>query len=386
LSTSNTEQAFRKKSFYENMFLMTLLFGLISVVLLYLHHRWSHSPDSDLVFISEICKEAGFAVLVAVVLNISIEGVNRRRHHDLETSLAQSIDKMHEQRITAVLEQLRGEHDSLLKELGEELEAKHSVHRASLLADLDTKYNETSTNLLKDVFRTVYERYIEPGVFQVIDNHVLKKEVMRKAFRAELAMRPLGGDNPDQLIKLGYSQSYTVVNLTDRKIITDLIGATIDVTPAYEGECRFSYAKIGVKEFSAEEIARSVVKDDQNALWTIRISGELQPREKIDVSLGYSKVAPATYSEVILTTVQMDSLELETICFMDELDVSAVSLHPDDAERMPNSILEESMSWKINHSILPGQGIVVFWHKKRQLRELQAAEEAPVIELQKQEV
>lgn len=370
----STENA-QKKKFYENLFLMTLIFTTISASLLYLFHRWEGSDNSDLHFIAEICKEAGFAGLVAVFLNLSIEGVNRRRHHDLESSLAKSIDDMHKQRIATVLEQLRGEHDVLLKELSDELDSKHAAHRTSLLSGLDEKYSENSKKLLKDVFRTVYERYIEEGVFKVIDTHVLKKEVMRKAFRAELSIRRLEGDNPDNLVKLGYSQSYILVNITDRKVSTALIGATIDVTPAYESECRFLSAKIGDRLFEADELAKLIVKDNENDLWSIAISGELKPRESVEVSLRYDKVAPKTYSEVILTTVQMDSIELEAICFMDELCVSAVSLHPDDAEKLPPSILPESTSWKINHAILPGQGIVVFWHKKRQLRELRAVAE-----------
>ena len=64
-------------------------------------------------------------------------------------------------------------------------------------------------------------------------------------------------------------------------------------------------------------------------------------------------------------TVQMDSFYLETFCNDPGLSVLAMSLHPEPEFRTPHPVNAAFTNWTIDHAILPGQGIVVFWHPRR---------------------
>jgi len=368
-----------EKKLYEKFWFISVVSLILAWSLIQLHHRWEHSVDPDLHLMGLIAKEAGFACLVAFFLNLSIEWINRRRHADHEESLVKIIDQKHQERIELLLSNLRSEHDKLLRDLSVDLEAKHKTHTTELLLNLDRKYNETNTKLLKDVFQTVYERYIEPGVFKIIDTHVLKKDVMRKGYKASLTIRQLEGENPDSLVVLCFADSYEVVNLTDKIINVPLIGTMIDITPAYEDKCKFVSAIIDGTHFDAAALSKNIVQDDEQALWKLVLMGEIPPRGSVKVSLQYSKVGPKTYSEVICTTVQMDSLEMEIFSHDPQLSVYAVSLHPDDADHLPHPLNPEHTSWKINHAILPGQGIVVFWHPRREPRLIAEVDEHQII-------
>lgn len=321
---------------YERLSRVSLLILLLSFALLGIHahlkNRGGHTYD----FLSELAHEAGFAGLVALFLNLSIEWVNRRRHADQEAALVRQLDSLHSERI------------------------------ATLLGVLDRKYQETANALLKDLFRTVYGRNIDPGVFKIVEDHVLKKELMRKHYKFSMGIRPLleNTELVANLVGLTFDIQYTAVNISSTKYEGTLLSAVIDITPEHESECRFLEARIGDKVYTAEELVNFVEKNTRDSMWVLRIKGEIDVEGQVPVSLRYKKVGPRDYSEVICSTVQMDGMEVVVVTTVKELKVNAVSLHP-ESERETSLPNPDYMSWRVDHAFLPGQGMVIFWHPKR---------------------
>ncbi|HEY4072672.1 MAG TPA: hypothetical protein VGM52_06170 [Herbaspirillum sp.] len=322
-----------KPKFFENFFVVSILTLLVAVLLLYVSHIFEENTEPIEKLVSVVTKEAGFACLVAFFLNLSIEWINRYRHSEQATTLVRLLDEKHQERM-----------EMLLKEL-------------------DKKYNETSKKLLKDVFQTVYERYIEKGIFKVIDDHVLKKDVMRKGYKMTMKLEQIPNEN--DLIGLTFYIHYKLVNLTDQPIEDVLLGVLIDVTPQHEDKCKFVTARIGDTEYSEEKLVALTTRDEVNAQWTLKISGRVEKGETLPVSLEYKKVGPRNYSEVMCTTVQMDSLEIEVLSLDGSLSVNAVSLHPENEVLTSPESMQNLKTWKIEHAILPGQGAIVFWHPQR---------------------
>lgn len=336
----------QQPKFYERFGVVSAITFVAACVLLQIHHTlddvtipWlkSLTPPATgylslLEFVSFISKESGFAVLVAFFLNLSIEWINRHRHAEQESTLVNLIDEKHQKRMD------------------------------ELLVELSQKYDERTTQLLKNVFQTVYERYIEKGVFRQIDDHVLKKDLMRKNYKVSMTITPI--PNVD-LVNLHFFIKYEAVNLTARQITMPLCGAMFDVTPEHEDKCKFVSARIGGKVYSAADLAGMVLCDTDNAQWSLRIEGTIEGGGTIPVELEYQKVGPRDYAEAICTTVQMDSMEVDVLLTDDTLRVNAVSLHPEDEKCTSPAGRAMFSSWKIEHAILPGQGAIVFWHPKR---------------------
>ena len=372
-----------KKKIYEYLWFVSLVSLGLALGLLTLHHRWEHSAEPDLKFLAIVAKEAGLASFVAFFLNLSVEWINRRRHVEQEASLVALIDSKHQERIETLLSGLRQEHQDLLRAFGDAIEKQHQDHTAKLLEDLNAKYNKTSEALLRNVFQTVYERYIEPGVFEVIEAHVLRKDVMRKDYKSSLTLSRLSGENPENFVNLCFANTYEVVNLTDRTIDNPVVLSIIDVTPGYEDRCKFISAIVDGKKYSEQDLAVHITQMDNGAYVKLSISHQLLPRASVKVTILYNKVGPRNFAEVVCTTVQMDSFVMETISHDPELQVLAMSLHPEPEVHLPHPVNAGYTKWKIDHAILPGQGMVVFWHPKREKKPLMdgVAHEAKVLAL-----
>lgn len=341
--TDRHDQDSNQPRWFEQFWVISLATFLLFSLLFAMYLHIPKGTDSQPTYIALFFKEAAFACLVAFFLNVSIEWVNRKRHQLQEEKLVQHLDMKHKER-----------QDELLK-------------------SLDERHSQSSLALLKDVFRTVYERNIEPGVFKVVDNHVLRRDVMRKGYRVTLKISPSARQGSGQctvqganeLVDLTFQIEFEVVNLRQIDIDTLLLGAMIDVVPSHDSMCRFVKAEVGGQSYEAEALERYTTFDEDESLRTLRITGCMKPAEAIKVMLIYTKVAPRNYSEVICSTVQMDGLKLDVYLEDETLAVHAISLHPEDAVATENALFRRHSSWKIPHAILPGQGAVLFWHPRR---------------------
>jgi len=343
----NQEALSSKPKFYEKFGIVSLLTFVVACILLDVDRTldqvtipWLKAlPNYDtaylsiLEFIAFIAKESGFAVLVAFFLNLSVEWINRRHHAEQEQSLVSLLDTKHQNRMN------------------------------ELLVELAKKYDERTTKLLKDVFQTVYERYIEKGVFKVIDDHVLKKNLMRKNYKVSMTISPIA--EVTNIVNLEFNIQFDAVNLTQQEITLPVCGTMIDVTPEHEEKCKFVRARIGGRAYDEGELMAMVQRDSEKAQWSLKVTGTIPAHGSVPIELVYKKVGPRDYSEVICSVVQMDSMEIDVLLTDDSLDVNAVSLHPEDERRTSPADRKMFTSWKIDHAILPGQGAIVFWHPKR---------------------
>lgn len=303
-------------------------------------YKFLSSPEaSPQDYLALLLKESGFAALVALMLNLSIEWVNRRKHADEESRLISKLDIKHQERQQVLLRQL---------------EAKHEA---------------TSRALLKDVFQTVYERYIDTAVFKVIDNHLLKKDVMRRNYKASMTIRSLQPEGKMKygrdMVSLSFSISFDAVNLTKTTITTTLLPALIDVTPGLTEHCKFISARIGDDYYDAARLGGLAKYHPDDSTLVIKLPGSIPAHGLAPINLVYEKVAPSDYSEVICSTVQMDGMSIDVMCLDPRLSTHAVSLHPEDEEEGTVGGRPEHKEWRIGHAILPGQGAVIFWHPRR---------------------
>jgi hypothetical protein len=311
----------------------------LAFFLLLLHYHVMYSAEPAMKILSIVSREAGFACLVAFFLSLTVEWVNRRRHAEAEASLVNRVDAKHQERIDALLKSLEGKHEA------------------------------TSKELLKDVFKTVYERNIDAGIFKVVDDHILKKNLLRKGYKCSITVEPLTAEGdvpgPLPLVKLTFQISYLAVNITDQPIQETILKACVDITPEHEERCRFVRASIDGQDYSSGELEPFLRKDIGNAVWILEIPGPIDKRKEVPVYFEYCKVAPNHNSEVICSTVPMDGLEWDVLLRDGSLDVNSMSLHPENEVRVSAPNRKEFSAWRLNHAILPGQGVVVFWHPKR---------------------
>ncbi len=326
-------------AWYERFGRICIAIAIVSVVLLLTqHYLHQHFKDSDwIIAVCDLLKEIGFACLVALFLNLSVEWVNRRRHIDHERSVVGALDKVYTER------------------------------QDGLLLAIDQKYKETNSSLLQNVFTTVYMRHVDANVLEVIENHLLKKETLRTDYRAQLKISKLDSaitatlDRP--MVKLSLTISYTLRNVTNNKISTVLLPAYIDITPGLEQHCNFSRMRIGSKVYMGAELQKYITTPPGAPALELRFPGEMAPREETQCSVTYEKVAPIDYSEVMVNTVPMDGMTVIVMCLDDSIEVDAISLHPEDAVANPENSSDRK-EWTID-GILPGQGAMVIWHPKR---------------------
>lgn len=107
--------------------------------------------------------------------------------------------------------------------------------------------------------------------------------------------------------------------------------------------------------------------DDRNFI-SLTISRLIPANDSINVALEYQKLAPMDSSEIIVTSVPMDEIMLEVVDTSELFTVEAMSLHPENEVLVTPSDHRHLMQWKIEHAILPGQGIVMMWHVEKNPR------------------
>jgi hypothetical protein len=327
--------ASKPKEWFEKFWLISIISLSLGVILISLSYWIGDGAQGVQKVASITLKEAGFASLITFFLNISVEWINRRRHTEETELLAQHVDESHRKRLS------------------------------ELLSQLDDKYEATSKALLKDVFQTVYQRNIHEGIFKIIDEHILKRDYMRRNYKCSMTIAPPTNNGPEDYVEVKFQVSYDAVNLTKKEIDVTLAGAIIDIAPRHEDHCKFLCLKIDDECIEGDALDALITKDESKSLRILRRTGKIKANGSARIYLEYKRVAPNDNSEVICSTVPMDSLECDVLLKDISLSVAAASLHPEDERESSAPGRPEFISWRIDHAILPGQGVVIYWHPKR---------------------
>jgi hypothetical protein len=322
---------------YEKFKQVNITLGLAASVLLAIHWSIETFATSEISgsLPNFILKELGMAGFIALLLNISIEYINRRR---------EAIQQ---------------------HELLSELEKKRLETSTQLLGDLEKKHAETSAKLVADVneqlFKTVYQRNVDPAVFKQVEKHLLRSDIMRREFSVSFKLKRFldpTTSEPTMFVELTYCNDYRVINLTDNPVTVAVAKATVDVTPVYKDHCKFTRVDLGGEIIEGDKLDALVAKDGN--FMSLVINRSVPPNDTFPVRVEYRKLAPLDYSEIICTTVPMDNLSLEVNTPDELFTVSALSLHPEDGVLKYSE--KHQSKWKIEQPILPGQGIVMMWH------------------------
>lgn len=322
-----------KFQWYERLTWVSIVLGFVSLSFLGVYwaaHRYLASEYADS-FLVLIAKELGMAGLIALILNVSIEWINR---------------------------------------------AKHFSQQNELLFELEKKHEDTSKRLLNDVnkqlFRTVYQRNIDAEVFAQVEKHLLMAEIMRRDFKASFTIKPfrMNGELTN-LAVVDFCNSFTVQNLTDAPVTAPVVKALIDVKPAYRDQCKFKRIKIGETIFEGAALDEKVQQVAGRNLLTVRVDQVIAANESVPVSVEYQKLEAIDYLEVVVTTIPADKIDLEVVDPESFFTVDAMSLHPEDEVRVTNSEREFLAQWKLDNAIFPGQGILLSWHPKANRGELE---------------
>lgn len=310
---------------FNKVSLTLLAFSLLLLVAYWALTEYTTYKNSLPVF---LIKEAGMAGLIALILNISIEWVNRKRHND---------------------------------------------HQTSLLEKLDLKHEATSTKLLKEVtkkvFQAVYERNVDPTLFKQVDKHLLRADVMRRDFSATFTLEPFQdprtqGQKETGLVKLHFFNTFEICNLKEEPYSGILVKAVVDINPQFKENCHFNKITIGDKIYNKAELANQDLCKEVEGYLVVKIAGELKPNESKLISIEYVKLAPIDFNEIVVSTIPMDCLSLHISDPKQMFTIKAVSLHPSDEVLTSAPENRYLYSWKIKDAVLPGQGMVVMWHPR----------------------
>lgn len=296
-----------------------LVSSIILISIYWAAHRYFASEYANSLPIF-ILKELGMAGFVALILNISIEWVNR---------------------------------------------ARHVAHQNSLLEELEKKHVDTSKRLLTDVneqlFQTVYKRNIDSRVFDQVEKHLLKASTMRRDFEVHLTLEPfLKNGNVTEFVKITLINKYKLVNLTNDAISGSVLSIVVDITPDHKEQCKFKCLVVGDTRFEEPDLDKMVVENQSTI--NLKYAHSIPANDSIEISVSYEKLAPLDYNEVIITTISLDNLKLSVVDPQNAFTVSTVSLHPEDGIRKSPIDQKYLTNWEIESPVLPGQGIVVMWY------------------------
>ncbi len=321
---------------YENFKIVNWVILLASSFCLIVHWLISRNFDAEISrsLLNVVLEELGLAGLIALILNLSIEWVNRKRHEHHQHSLL------------------------------DELDIKHQETTIDLLKRSEEQQKETAKSLLIDVdkalFNRVYKRNIDESVFQQIEKHLLRADIMRRNFRSHFTVRLFPKD--ENLAVVEYVNDYRVFNVTNKPVNVSVVKAVVDVTPKYRGECKFTRITIGDEIFTEEQLVALVKEDDSRSFISLTIEKSVPPNDSIPVRIEYIKLAPADYVEVVITTVPMDGLHIAVTDPSEKFTIQAVSLHPESERPLTPNDRAVHKEWIIENAILPGQGIALLWH------------------------
>lgn len=278
--------------------LINLLILILSLIAILYGVNNSETHHSDT--FRAVAKEIGMGGLVAFILNISIEFVNRKKHENF--------------------------------------------------------VNEIGNNL----FKAVYGRNIDEAITSQLDKHLFSSDCIRREYFIDAAFA-LDGDK--LLMKNCVSFHVENITKTAKKIpiVKTLLDK---MNPLKDHEILVDdvliYKTLDDENNMAEQNSKLSINHDIDCV-RISFQDTLRPGEKIRVVQKYTRTVPNYFNEVFSTTIPLDSFRIRVTDNTNlNLKIVAFSIHPEDEELLPGAT-QISQEWRVKDAILPGQGVVLSW-------------------------
>lgn len=323
-----------------NPWLINFLIGVVAAIFLYAYAvihlhcevdaNYQFNPFFDfrigcgtLNWLALFFKEIGFAGLVAVILNISIEAFNRRRHQKEKIDLISELN----------------DHHKKLK-------------------------NDLSHSIANDVFSTVYKRNIPEKMFHEVEYLLLKQNLHRSSFRVKFSVTRQGVRAGKVLLKR--SQAYTFTNIS---------GADCEIPIAFvsdappDTKCYFSY-DLTIKNdgktetYALNDMLKNGLAKYEKGFYYVSIPLKIRKGAAANIEETSVALRELIGSEAVVSYYPSDDMELTVSTPQCDFDISTESLHLRDVEQDEFDGDEQRRKWVLRYPILPGQGLMIMWQPK----------------------
>lgn len=272
---------------------------------------------SALKILAVFCKEIGLAALVAVIINFSIEGFNRKRHEAEKDSLIASINNAH-----------ATQRDAQIKAINEKM------------------------------FQTIYESNIPDKIFHEIVERLLRSSFIRTESKYFLVIEKID----QEFAKITIRHCYRVRNVS-RTNSTHELTIGFDVIKKMESLYSISKIQLGGEDMNkdTENYITKETRSEVHDWWSIKKEKSVQPGEEIDCEFEIIRVSDLKGKEVICSMLPAERMSAEVFDQKNEFSVSCMSLHPlpEIYEYWPSNPCKHT--WSLGGPVLPGQGILINW-------------------------
>jgi hypothetical protein len=261
-------------------------------------------------------KEVGFAFVVAVIVNMSIEAFNRRRH------------------------------EKEREEIINEINSAHGLNQREQIRAINQK-----------MFQTLFERNIPKRVFREIEAQLLKADFIRMKSRWQFRIEK----HSDDFVKLYVSHTFFVRNITPHAHPLPFI-LGFDVVKGLENLYVVHKIKIGSNVKTGNQIViRKNERTNSHAWWEVEHSDMVSSGATIPCEIEYERASPLHGKEVVCSLLPTHGMTVQVIDPYRKFALRGMSLHP-RPEKDLSTIADDGISaWAIDGTLFPGQGFLFDW-------------------------
>jgi hypothetical protein len=325
---SNENRVFGRWSF-NNPGRANLTFGIVGVLLLLLYAiLWARdTPVSifDLLILevsgtkvlAVLLKELGLALLIAVLINLSIEGFNRQRHQLEKQDLIDSINLAH-----------------------------------------DRQRQEQIRAINEKMFQTVYERNIPPQLFREVEDKLLRTNFVREWSEYDIVI----SRHDAQFAKVTMLHRYSIRNISGASS-EHTLRLGLDVIPSKASEFNITRVCIGGIDYLKDQISiQKEVKSPVEEWWTVSTTCQIANEQSVLFAVEFERLSSITGKEVLCTLLPTVAMTVRVTDKDEIFAVRGMSLHPQREVLISGGDGKSVLSaWKVDGSLFPGQGFLVSW-------------------------
>ena len=329
------------EKFMSNPMKVNTLIGVIGLSFIILYSILTNFSEKPIEFLSisigpapihaasVALKEMGLALLIAVILNFSIEGFNRHRHQKEKNELISAIKNSYEE------------------------------NKNALISELESQHKKQMEAVNKKIFQVVYQRKVPKSIFSEVEDLLLESRFIRKNSIFVYTIKNLDEDH----VILDVRHRFVVVNVSNlAHEYVNKVG--FDVLKSKSDKYAIRSISAGSKSITPSE--SDVTKEDRSPRhewWVAQIGEVIQPSKSIECEVCYSRVSQKRGTEVITTRLPTERLEVRVIDPAQDFSFRVSSLHPKAEKNLSESGSPDKIHyhWEIDGTLLPGQGLLFDW-------------------------